>query len=755
MTVTSSSDPVAPSTGTAAALAGLHRALDAPFSATEAGGWRWTVRRAMGPRARRPGARVPRLGRRLAVRPPRPLAPRAGHAGAPAGGVRTRRARAPRRRRGPPGDSSACWPTSTTTSSVSTTWPTTRWSRRSAARSSRALDSPPARRAPRRRWPRRGAGVADRNRLESGRWQRCQPRVRIPPPLPCWMRRRQSSDELDQRVALLDDVAGGDLDGRDGAGGLGDDRDLHLHRLEQHDGVTDGDRSRPPRPRRPARWPPSRRRSRCAVRGPRPETSRPAGLRGAAGCGRGSGRSAATESSVRARRPGRDPVSSRSRRMITAPMSTPRITEYSVVSPASTSVSDGSRNVWVTCAAAVTPNAQTHQPCRRRARMWTPHIRAGTPSNAWTGRGAPCSVSQRPLAAVEQRVDELGGAVPAQHLGVGQRQRQHHAADEHDHQASPAESVQPGTEPEHHQEGQRERRPERRVREPRQADRRLEPDDGGRPDQGDEHRHQHLADGLERGHGGDGRHHREHGRDHTGQHRGAGAQHGFVGHHDRGAERERERAVDVGPAAGAGHQPGREHDRDQDPAGLTDPRRDASGVAPRARQPIPTSSSSTHVPTPNRRPGRRSRERRGARSARRRGAVVDTGGKGTQPSETTVGEGRVGAASLVEDLAVEGDRQRLGVLAGLGQHLAPRVDHERVPGVARAGLADGDDVRRVLDRARPDQRASSGRPCAARPPMRPGRRAPRRRSRRAPGRARGSAGRSRSSGRAGSPPGRR
>ena len=31
---------------------------------------------------------------------------------------------------------------------------------------------------------RRGAGVADRNRLESGRWQRCQPRVRIPPPLP-------------------------------------------------------------------------------------------------------------------------------------------------------------------------------------------------------------------------------------------------------------------------------------------------------------------------------------------------------------------------------------------------------------------------------------------------------------------------------------------------------------------------------------------------------------------------------------------
>ena len=26
--------------------------------------------------------------------------------------------------------------------------------------------------------------MADRNRLESGRWQKCQPRVRIPPPLP-------------------------------------------------------------------------------------------------------------------------------------------------------------------------------------------------------------------------------------------------------------------------------------------------------------------------------------------------------------------------------------------------------------------------------------------------------------------------------------------------------------------------------------------------------------------------------------------
>jgi hypothetical protein len=34
--------------GTADALAGLHRALDTAVSATDAGGWRWTVRRHLG-----------------------------------------------------------------------------------------------------------------------------------------------------------------------------------------------------------------------------------------------------------------------------------------------------------------------------------------------------------------------------------------------------------------------------------------------------------------------------------------------------------------------------------------------------------------------------------------------------------------------------------------------------------------------------------------------------------------------------------
>jgi hypothetical protein len=38
-----------PPIGTAAALAGLHRALDAPVTSAETGGWRWNVRRQMGP----------------------------------------------------------------------------------------------------------------------------------------------------------------------------------------------------------------------------------------------------------------------------------------------------------------------------------------------------------------------------------------------------------------------------------------------------------------------------------------------------------------------------------------------------------------------------------------------------------------------------------------------------------------------------------------------------------------------------------
>ena len=71
-----------------------------------------------------------------------------------------------------------------------------------------------------------------------------------------------------------------------------------------------------------------------------------------------------------------------------------------------------------------------------------------------------------------------------------------------------------------------------------------------------------------------------------------------------------------------------------------------------------------------------------------------------------------------------------------GEHLAlrrrPRPPrrragrHQRVAGVARAGLPDGHDVRRVLDRARPQQRAPVLDLARARPPRRPAPPAPRR-----------------------------
>ena len=40
---------IGPPVGTATALAGLHQALDAPAGPAEEGGWRWTVRRHIGP----------------------------------------------------------------------------------------------------------------------------------------------------------------------------------------------------------------------------------------------------------------------------------------------------------------------------------------------------------------------------------------------------------------------------------------------------------------------------------------------------------------------------------------------------------------------------------------------------------------------------------------------------------------------------------------------------------------------------------
>ena len=139
----------------------------------------------LGPR--RAAGRERSLGGRVAGRPRGRRVPGAQHA---AGAARS----VGRRRPGRPGRGEGAGRAQTTprrhrpaTCNGCTTSPTTRWSWSSAARSSRSghrrhhLDS---RGVPRRARARRGAGVADRNRLESGRWQRCQPRVRIPPPLP-------------------------------------------------------------------------------------------------------------------------------------------------------------------------------------------------------------------------------------------------------------------------------------------------------------------------------------------------------------------------------------------------------------------------------------------------------------------------------------------------------------------------------------------------------------------------------------------
>src|SRR5512144_639446 len=49
-----------------------------------------------------------------------------------------------------------------------------------------------------------------------------------------------TGQELHEDVALLDDVAGRDLDGGHDPGRLGEHRDLHLHRLQQAHRVAGG-----------------------------------------------------------------------------------------------------------------------------------------------------------------------------------------------------------------------------------------------------------------------------------------------------------------------------------------------------------------------------------------------------------------------------------------------------------------------------------------------------------------------------------
>ena len=158
------------------------------------------------------------------------------------------------------------------------------------------------------RHARRGAGVADRNRLESGRWQRCQPRVRIPPPL---------LDHLRQEPAL-----------ESGLSPRGSGRTAV---------ASSARRPRPPR----------------AGREPHVDPDQ---------------QPAAPE------RPPRRDVQDRQRR--------PRSRVIVVLSA-----------LLATGAVAATPKAHTHQPWRRRARMWRPQTRAGMPTRASIGRGKRPAVS--------------------------------------------------------------------------------------------------------------------------------------------------------------------------------------------------------------------------------------------------------------------------------------------------------------------------------------------------------------------------
>ena len=129
-------------------------------------------------------------------------------------------------------------------------------------------------------------------------------------------------------------------------------------------------------------------------------------------------------SSVRARRPRRDPVSSRSTRMTTAPITTP---EDHRVERGEPGLDERQRRVEEGVGhlrgrghperadppALAAPGPHVGAPHRGPARRAAPA----------PGAGAPCEGVERPRAPVEQRVDEVGGAVAAQHLGVDQRQR--------------------------------------------------------------------------------------------------------------------------------------------------------------------------------------------------------------------------------------------------------------------------------------------------------------------------------------------
>ena len=398
---------------------------------------------------------------------------------------------------------------------------------------------------------RRGAGVADRNRLESGRWQRCQPRVRIPPPLPSTIAGGSTvsggAASSTSDVALLDDVAGGDLDRAHGAG---------------------APRRSPGSPS--SSTPAGTTVSPAATRSPGPTTTlitlatisatisdhllaghaanlvdtagrygrsmparapaaRPVTASDGAWVRPGSGRDGRRpprlgEPAPARRRSAGGRSAGRSTRISTKPITRPTTTPYADREAASASeIGRGRRSAWATGAVAATPNAHTHQPWRRRARMWLPQARAGyaehaTRSGAGTRRGGRGSTH-----AVEQVVDQARRAVAPQQLGVRQGERRARRLPTSDrHHAAAAEAVQAGAEPEDHaRRRQRATRPRVMYSKRARLTTGLEADGRHRADRGDQDRDDVLARRPEELHRRHRRHHREHRGDHAGHHGGA------------------------------------------------------------------------------------------------------------------------------------------------------------------------------------------------------------------------------------------
>src|SRR3546814_10632067 len=64
----------------------------------------------------------------------------------------------------------------------------------------------------------------------------------------------------------------------------------------------------------------------------------------------------------------------------------------------------------------------------------------------------------------------------------------------------------------------------------------------------------------------------------------------------------------------------------------------------------------------------------------------------------TVGQRGIRAPRLVDHVTLESGHEHRRIALGLDDDVPERVHHEGVPGVARGGLPDCHDVRRVLDR---------------------------------------------------------